>query len=108
MRSTDESARSLLSAAAVRNTSRRVLALAIDGSLEDWTVDLARLPPTVDFVAKVVRDRYPKGQPPFHARWRHFVFSGRDLWSEICARRSWESPAGAARAALVRGFDRKS
>jgi hypothetical protein len=84
----------------VRNTSRRVLALAVDGSLEDWSVDFARLQPTADFVAQVVRDRYPKGQPPFHARWRHFVFSGRDLWSEICARRSWESPAAAARAAF--------
>jgi hypothetical protein len=99
-RTTDDSARSLLSAAAVRNTSRRVLALAIDGCLEDWRVDRARLQPTADFVAQVVRDRYPTGQPPFHARWRHFVFSGRDLWSEICARRSWETPAAAARAAF--------
>ena len=100
MRSSYDSARSLLTAAAVRNTSRRVLALAVDGSLADWTVDLTRLQPTADFVAKVVRDRYPNGQPPFHARWRHFVFSGRDLWSEICADRRWESPAAAARAAF--------
>ena len=100
MPSSDDSARSLLSAAAVRNASRRVLALAVDGALEDWAVDLDRLQPTADFVAKVVRDRYPKGQPPFHARWRHFVFSGRDLWNEIFARRSWESPAAAARAAF--------
>jgi hypothetical protein len=68
--------------------------------LADWTVDLTRLQPTADFVAKVVRDRYPNGQPPFHARWRHFVFSGRDLWSDICAGHRWESPAAAARAAF--------
>jgi hypothetical protein len=84
----------------VRNTSQRVLALALDGCLEDWVVDLERLQPTVDFVAKVVRDRYPTLQPPVHARWRHFVFSGRDLWAEIVARRRWESPATAARAAF--------
>lgn len=93
-------ARSLLSAAAVRDTSKRILALALDGALEDWAVDLVRLQPTVDFVAQVVRDRYPTLQPPVHARWRHFVFAGRDLWSEIAARRHWESPAAAARSAF--------
>jgi uncharacterized protein DUF1688 len=100
-RTIDLSARSLLSAAAVRNASRRVLALALEGALEDWAVDRTRLPPTVDFVARVVRDRYPTLQPPVHARWRHFVFGGRDLWSEIAAGRSWGgSPAAAARAAF--------
>src|SRR5689334_4870253 len=79
----DNDARALLSAAAVRNTSRRILALALEGALEDWAVDRARLPPTVDFIAKVVRDRYPTLQPPVHARWRHFVLAGRDLWNEI-------------------------
>jgi len=96
----DHSARALLSAAAVRNASRRILALALEGALDDWAVDRTQLPPTVDFVAKVVRDRYPTLQPPVHARWRHFVFAGRDLWSEIAFSRAWESPAAAARAAF--------
>jgi hypothetical protein len=98
--SSDDSARSLLSAAAVRSTARRVLTLALDRSLDDWSVELDRLPATAEFVGKVVRDRYPTLHPPFHARWRHFVFDGRDLWSAIAARRSWENPAAAARAAF--------
>jgi hypothetical protein len=98
--SPDTGARSLLSAAAVRNTAHRVLTLALAGSLDDWAVNRDRLPDTADFVAKVVRDRYPTLHPPFHARWRHFVFGGRDLWGAIAARRSWESAAVAARAAF--------
>jgi Protein of unknown function (DUF1688) len=99
-RTIDHDARSLLSAAAVRNASRRILALALEGALEDWAVDRARLPSTLELVAKVVRDRYPTLQPPVHARWRHFVFGGRDLWSDIVCSRRWESPAAAARAAF--------
>jgi hypothetical protein len=98
--SPNDGARSLLSAAAVRRAARRVFNLALDSSLEDWAVNMDRLPLTADFVAKVVRDRYPTLQPPFHARWRHFVFSGRDLWGSTATARSWESSAAAARAAF--------
>jgi hypothetical protein len=77
-----------------------VLALALDGGLDDWSVNLDRLPDTADFVARVVRDRYPGLDPPLHARWRHFVFEGRDLWREMAARAHWVSPAAAARAAI--------
>ena len=47
------------------------MTLALDRSLDDWTVDMDRLPQTAEFVGKVVRDRYPTLHPPFHARWRH-------------------------------------
>lgn len=94
------SARALLSAAAVRNTAHRILNLASMGSLEDWSVDSSRLGPTADFVARVVRDRYPDLRPPLHARWRHFVFAGRDLWKETVSSSRWESAASAARAAF--------
>jgi Protein of unknown function (DUF1688) len=94
-RSSADGAASLLSAAAVRRVARRVYNLALDSSLEDWAVNMDRLPLTADFVAKVVRDRYPTLRPPFHARWRHFVFGGRDLWGEIAAR-----GVGGARAAF--------
>jgi uncharacterized protein DUF1688 len=77
-----------------------MLMLALDGSLDDWTVNLDRLPVAADFVARVVRDRYPLLDPPVHARWRHFVFAGRDLWGEIIAARKWPSPAAAARSAF--------
>jgi hypothetical protein len=93
-------ARSLLSAAAVRSTSRRLLRLALAGSLADWTVHMDRLPTAADYVASVVRERYPSLQPPLHARWRHFVFAGRDLWAEACAGRTWRSAAERARAAF--------
>ena len=65
----------LLSAAAVRSASRRMLELGLAGSLADWTVNRDRLPAVADFVAEVIRERYPTLQVPFHARWRHFVFA---------------------------------
>ena len=77
-----------------------MLTAALDGSLDEWTLDLDRLPNTADFVARVVRDRYPRLDPPVHSRWRHFVFGGRDLWREIVAGRSWPTPAAAARTAI--------
>jgi hypothetical protein len=93
-------ARALLSAAAVRNSAHRMLALAQADALPDWRVDIDRLPATADFVARVVRERYPRLDPPVHSRWRHFVFGGRDLWREIIANRPSQDPAAAARAAL--------
>ncbi len=93
-------ARALLSAAAVRGASRRMLELASTGSLADWTVDRDRLPAVADFVVGVIRQQYPTLQIPFHARWRHFVFAGRDLWTEGTARVRWADPAAAARAAF--------
>jgi hypothetical protein len=90
----------LLSAAAVRRSAQRMLALALDEGLPDWRVDLDRLPATVDCVARVVRERYPRLDPPVHSRWRHFVFDGRDLWQEIVAQHRWPSPAAAGRAAV--------
>lgn len=100
MTSAQHGARTLLSAAAVRGASRRMLGLALAGSLQDWTVDQNRLPAVADFVAEVVRERYPTLQPPFHARWRHFVLAGRDLWSDITAKTRWPDAASAARAAF--------
>jgi len=77
-----------------------MLMLALDGKLEDWTVDLDRLAPTADFVAGVVRERYPRLDVPVHSRWRHFVFGGRDLWDELIVTASWESSDAAARSAF--------
>lgn len=101
--------------------------LALEGALQDWVIDLDRLPITADFVARVVRDRYPRLDIPVHARWRHFQISAastnssspvshgvprdclrsegsgggqRDLWRELAESRSWPSPAAKARAAF--------
>src|SRR5262245_60719232 len=75
-----------------------MLALAEAGSLDDWTLDAGRLAPTADTVAQVIRERYPTLDIPFHARWRHFVFGGSDLWREIASRQKWPNPPARARA----------
>ena len=77
-----------------------MLMLALDGRLEDWVVDLDRLGPTADFVAGVVRERYPRLDVPVHSRWRHFVLGGRDLWDEIVVKANWNSADAAARSAF--------
>jgi hypothetical protein len=76
-----------------------MLALAHEQRIE-WTLHLDRLPATADFVTSVIRNRYPTLDVPLHARWRHFVFSGRDLWQEISATRDWPDAATRARAAI--------
>jgi hypothetical protein len=77
-----------------------MLGLALDGRLDDWTADLDRLGPTADFVAEVVRERYPRLDVPVHSRWRHFVFGGRDLWDEIVVKSNWHGTEAAARSAF--------
>jgi len=76
------------------------MALAEAGALDDWTLDLDRMAPTADFVATVVRQRYPRLDVPLHSRWRHFVFGDRDLWNEIVLQAHWDSAAAAGRAAF--------
>jgi hypothetical protein len=77
-----------------------MLAIAEAGGLSDWRVDLARLPATADIVADVIRTQYPTLQVPFHARWRHFVVGGRDLWAEMAATTDWPDANAKARAAF--------
>jgi len=77
-----------------------MLTLALDDGLDDWEINIDRLPATAEFVAGVLRERYPRLDPPLHARWRHFVFAGRDLWREIAAARAWPNTAARARAAF--------
>ena len=90
----------LLRAGAVRHSAQRMLTLALDEDLEDWAVDLDRLTPTAVFVARVVRERYPRLDVPVHSRWRHFVVGGRNLWDEIRAGANWTGADAAARSAF--------
>lgn len=76
-----------------------MLALA-HGQRIEWTLHLDRLPATADFVTSVIRNRYSTLDVPLHARWRHFVLSGRDLWQEISATHDWLDAASRARAAI--------
>ena len=89
-------ARSLLSAAAVRERGHEVLQAGLDARLEHWRVDIDRLPSVAAFVASVVREQYPTLQVPFHARWRHFVVGGRDLWAEAGTPEDRDAKARAA------------
>jgi hypothetical protein len=63
----------LLSAAAVRERAHEMLDLALQGAIDGWKVDLARLEEAADRTARVTRESYPDLAIPFHARWRHFV-----------------------------------
>jgi hypothetical protein len=93
-----EAARALLSAAAVRAHADQLFAAAEADALEHWRLDLGALPACADFVAAIVRKRYPALNVPFHARWRHFVFNGRDLWAEIADSAAWRDADARARA----------
>ena len=89
---------SLLSSAAVRARAHEILNIGLAGSLPHFRVDIAKLAPTAAFVADVIRGNYPDLTVPLHARWRHFVFGGRDLWAETAQRTSWPDAHSRARA----------
>ncbi len=98
MRSSDP--RTLLNARAVRRSSAALFELAITDRLDEWRVDLSRLGHVADYVAQVVRARYPRLDLPLHSRWRHFVFDGRDLWAGMAGHAAWPDAAAKARAAF--------
>lgn len=93
-------AETLLSSAAVRGRAAEMLEIGLADNLPHFRVDLARLEPTAAFVAEVIRGNYPDLKVPLHARWRHFVFGGRDLWAEIDAAAQWQDANARARAAF--------
>jgi hypothetical protein len=72
----------LLSAAAVRERAHEMLALAAEGRIEGWRVDLPRLDAAAELTAAVTRENYPDLAVPFHARWRHFVAGAPKLKGE--------------------------
>ena len=92
-----EAARGLLSAAAVRERAHEMLVIGVEGGLDHWRVDLDRLPAVAAYVAAVVREQYPTLDVPFHARWRHFVLGGVDLWRPVAEARAWPDAATRAR-----------
>jgi len=57
----------------VRERSHEMLALALEGKVGGWKVDLDRLADAADLTAAVTRENYPDLAIPFHARSRHFV-----------------------------------
>lgn len=93
-----DAALSLLSADAVRARAHEMLLAGMAGELQCFTVHQERLGETADFVARVIRENYPALDVPLHARWRHFVFGGHDLWAKIATRSRWANAAARARA----------
>ncbi|HEX2800919.1 MAG TPA: DUF1688 family protein [Phenylobacterium sp.] len=75
-------AQRLLSAGAVRDAANAMLLLAQQWGLPQWSVDMSRMAAAADLTAETVRANYPDLNVPFHARWRHFIADGRDLWAE--------------------------
>jgi hypothetical protein len=75
-----------------------MLALGRADALRHFRVDEAKLAATADYVTAVIRTNYPDLLVPLHARWRHFVFGGCDLWAQIAAKATWRDVAARARA----------
>jgi hypothetical protein len=78
-----DEARSLLSAAAVRERAHEMLQRARNWQVGEWRVELSQMDAVADLTAETVRANYPDLKVPFHARWRHFTVEGRDLWAEL-------------------------
>jgi hypothetical protein len=95
-----QAARSLLSAAAVRERSHQLLQAGLEGRLRHFTVDLERLEPCADEVVATIRQAYPSLDIPFHARWRHFSAGGHDRWDAVMHGAPWGSAADMARSAF--------
>ena len=93
-----EAARSLLSAAAVRERAHEMLAAGLRDELEHFTLEIESLEVAAQVVSELIRVNYPDLNVPFHARWRHFTVGGRDQWAERAAQVPWSSPAAKARA----------
>ncbi|MGL4637352.1 MAG: URC4/urg3 family protein [Beijerinckiaceae bacterium] len=90
---------SLLSTKAVRARTRLLYEAGLAGQLTHFHVHPEKLPALADYVLETIRLNYPSLAIPFHARWRHFVSAGQDLWGEIDSAQSWKSPNHRGRAA---------
>jgi hypothetical protein len=82
----------------VRERAGEILAAGLAGDLTHFSIDLDKLETAADFVAQVIRENYPDLKVPLHARWRHFVFGGSDLWHDIVSKRTWADARGRAHA----------
>ncbi|MCS6854776.1 MAG: URC4/urg3 family protein [Elioraea sp.] len=78
-------ASALLTPEAVRERAQAMLALARADRTLAWRLDETRLETVADRVAAVTRATFPDLAVPLHARWRHFLVGGRDLWAEAAA-----------------------
>ena len=80
-----EEASWLLTTQAVIERTDNILNAGFGGDLEHFRIAEEKIRPTAQLVADVTRERFPDLRIPPHARWRHFVVDGRDLWAELAA-----------------------
>jgi Protein of unknown function (DUF1688) len=90
---------SLLSPKAVRTRTRMLYEAGLDGGLNHFRVHTEKLPALADYVVETIRQNYPTLDIPFHARWRHFMAAGQNLWAETDQATQWTSQAHRGRAA---------
>ena len=76
----------LMTPEAVRNRCGEILSAGLDGELNWFNVEPARLRDAADRVVAEIRNNYPALDVPFHSRWRHFEFDGVDLWAKRAAK----------------------
>ena len=94
----EQGARALLSAKAVRARAGQMLDIGLKGGLTHFSIDLDRMDGVADAVLAVTRAAYPTLDIPFHARWRHFVFGGVDRWAQLADAAAWPDRPARARA----------
>ena len=75
----------LLTAGAVRERCRKIMAAAERGQTRHIAWHPECLPQTADYVATTIRQRYPDLDVPYHSRWRHFEAGGVDRWAVLAA-----------------------
>jgi Protein of unknown function (DUF1688) len=95
-----QAAKSLLSAAAVRERAHQLLQAGLQGRLQHFSVDLGRLEACADEVVATIREAYPSLDIPFHARWRHFSAGGHDRWDAVMHGAPWQDASEMARSAF--------
>jgi hypothetical protein len=93
-------AASLLNAEAVRVRAHRMLDIALAGRLQHFSIRLENLDIAADLVIEITRAAYPGLDVPFHSRWRHFVFDGKNRWAALDAATNWKNRENRARAAF--------
>ena len=73
----------LLSPEAVRSRCHEIFMIAEAKELIHFDLCLSNLDRATELVLAEMRQNYPHGEVPFHSRWRHFEFGGRNLWIEL-------------------------
>ena len=72
----------LRSTKAIRDRAEEILELNLKDEGQ-FFVDLNKMDAVADYVVKVIREKYPHLDIPYHSRWGHFRVGGRDRVAEF-------------------------